>query len=446
MPKCPDCGRRFFFKKFIDGRCPECAKFISERESRTALLDGLNSRIEEASTRCEKLEAAVRKSEKAKEAYKSIQYAVEQFNSWDYRGESLLANSGIDPESFSPIAPSDLMCMQIKELRSRYRKNEREIQKLLEAYKSRYTTKANATLYQLMVLALEAEFQNILHSINYGKLDNAIEMVKNLTSKYYVIASNANQTIAPTMAKFIGQLEYFYIEAVKIEYEYYVKRERAKEEQRAIREQMRQEAEERRILEQQRKHVEAEQQKYEKELARINDVIASAQDDEELTKLREQLAKVQAQLNSVQDKKDEIIRLQNGKAGTIYVISNIGSFGEDVFKVGMTRRLEPMDRVKELGDASVPFPFDVHSFIFSEDAVALESKLHTILNDNRVNKVNLRKEFFRVSLDRIQEIVEECDPSAAFNRTALAEQFRQSQSIDHVTDSPIDEYMEDEDE
>ena len=80
MPKCPDCGRRFFFKKFIDGRCPECAKFVSERENRTAFLEDLNRRIEEASARCEKLESAVRKSEKAKEAYKSIQYAVEQFN------------------------------------------------------------------------------------------------------------------------------------------------------------------------------------------------------------------------------------------------------------------------------------------------------------------------------------------------------------------------------
>lgn len=440
MSKCQDCGRRFFFKKFIDGRCPDCAKFASEQQRRTDLLDDLNRRIEEASTRCEKLEASVRKSEKAKEAFKSIQYATEQFNSWEYRGEKLLANAGIDPDSFSPIAPADLMCMQIKELRSRYRKNEKEIEKLLEAYKSRYTTKANATLYQLMVLALEAEFRNILHGINYGKLDSAIEMVKNLTSKYYVISSNANQTIAPTMAKFIGQLEYYYIEAVKIEYEYYVKREQAKEEQRALREQMRQEAEERRILEQQRKQVEAEQLKYEKELARINEALSSAQDDAEISKLQSQIDKVQSQLDSVQDKKDEIIRLQNGKAGTVYVISNIGSFGDDVFKIGMTRRLEPMDRVKELGDASVPFPFDVHCFIFSEDAVALESKIHSILNDDRVNKVNLRKEFFHVTLDRIQEIVEECDPSAAFNRTALAEQYRQSLSIDHVSDFASEDF------
>lgn len=83
----------------------------------------------------------------------------------------------------------------------------------------------------------------------------------------------------------------------------------------------------------------------------------------------------------------------NGKAGNVYIISNLGSFGEDVFKIGMTRRMNPQDRVDELGSASVPFKFDVHSFIFSDDAVALENKMHTMLNDKRVNKVNMRKEF-----------------------------------------------------
>ena len=94
----------------------------------------------------------------------------------------------------------------------------------------------------------------------------------------------------------------------------------------------------------------------------------------------------------------------------------------------MTRRLNPQDRVNELGDASVPFKFDVHSFIFSDDAVGLENKLHSILNDKRVNKVNLRKEFFYTSLDELENLVTEIEPTAEFNRTMLAEEFRQSQS------------------
>ena len=98
----------------------------------------------------------------------------------------------------------------------------------------------------------------------------------------------------------------------------------------------------------------------------------------------------------------------------------------------MTRRIDPQDRVNELGDASVPFKFDVHSFIFSEDAVDLEKKLHTILNEKRVNKVNLRKEFFRISLDELEKLVMNVDPTAEFNRTMAAEEFRQSQSSDEV--------------
>ena len=106
----------------------------------------------------------------------------------------------------------------------------------------------------------------------------------------------------------------------------------------------------------------------------------------------------------------------------------------------MTRRLNPQERVDELGSASVPFRFDVHSFIFSDDAVALENKLHSILNGKRVNKVNMRKEFFYSSLDELENLVNELDPTAEFNKTMLAEEFRQSQS----TDTPYTTDYEDE--
>ena len=401
--------------------------------------------LEKQKARLEKqIPSLLKKQQAALEQIRSIQHAIERFNDISYDGEKLMLE-GFDPSAYEPISQEDLMCFQIKELRARYRENQRKIQELVESYKGRYSTKALTTIYQLMVLAMEAEMQNILHALRYGKLEKGIGEVKAMTVKYYTIATSGNQTISSTLTKFIGQLEYFYIESVKIEYEYYVKLERAKEEQRAIKEQMRQEAEERKILEQQKKQVEAEQSKYEREIVRINERIRTA-NETEIERLRTQLEKVQAQLHAVEEKKEDILKLQNGKAGTIYIISNIGSFGEDVFKVGMTRRMEPMDRVKELGDASVPFPFDVHSFIFSEDAVSLETELHHALNNKRVNKINLRKEFFRVSLDELQALVERYDPSAAFNRTALAEQFRQSQSITDVPDSVESIEIEDEEE
>lgn len=112
----------------------------------------------------------------------------------------------------------------------------------------------------------------------------------------------------------------------------------------------------------------------------------------------------------------------------------------------MTRRLDPQDRVNELGDASVPFKFDVHSFIFSDDASGLETELHRRLNDRRVNKVNLRKEFFNVSIDELEQLVNEICPTAEFNRTMMAEEFRQSQSTDEIYTSDISDIDNNQDE
>ena len=149
---------------------------------------------------------------------------------------------------------------------------------------------------------------------------------------------------------------------------------------------------------------------------------------------------------SVIVKKNDIINLQNGKAGNVYVISNLGSFGEDVFKIGMTRRLDPQDRVNELGSASVPFKFDVHSFIFSDDAVGLENKLHQILNNKRLNKINMRKEFFKVSIDELEKIVTDIDPAAEFKKTMAAEEYRQSLLRDKPVESVEDSSFDDEDD
>ena len=196
-----------------------------------------------------------------------------------------------------------------------------------------------------------------------------------------------------------------------------------------------------------RKQVENEEKKYQQEIDRVKEQMSAVPaEDPEIEKLRKRLAELEGQLNAVETKKADIINLQNGKAGTVYIISNIGSFGDNVYKVGMTRRLEPQDRVNELGDASVPFPFDVHSFIFSDDAVALETKLHQELNSRRVNKVNLRKEFFNISLDELRALVERIDPTAPFTETALAEQYRQSLSMGDAVAGSIPVDSEDEDE
>ena len=114
------------------------------------------------------------------------------------------------------------------------------------------------------------------------------------------------------------------------------------------------------------------------------------------------------------------------RRGHVYIISNIGSFGENVFKLGMTRRLIPEDRVKELSDASVPFPFDIHGMIFSEDAPTLESKMHQIFHERRVNAVNLKKEFFNVSIDEVQSACEELGVRVDLLAVPEASEYRQT--------------------
>lgn len=496
MPKCTRCGRKGFFLKLTNGLCANCASTVRMEQEQAELqdkLDKLNAQLSDQQALFDKISAEARadgtakartenaeltttklqleewilqsknhldelakkeeksrksaenaeqKVRRSKELIKAIQHASEVFGTEDELPsvDDLLKDADA---LMQPTVTLTLQCLDMKELRKRYRENEKNIQATFEKYKDRYTTKANITIYRLMVIALSAELQNVLNNISFGKLDDALNDIKTITNKYYVIAADGNQSIAPTVKKFIGELDYYFQEAVKIEYEYYVQKERAREEQRAIREQMRQEAEERRELERQRKQIEKEESKYHDQISQLTEQMQSA-DDEKTKLLQARIEELQRQLGAVAEQRDKIVQLQNGKAGNVYVISNIGSFGENVFKIGMTRRLEPMDRVNELGSASVPFPFDVHSMIFSDDAVSLETKLHHILNDQRVNKVNLRKEFFRVSLDDLEKLVGEIAPTAEFKRTVLAEQYRQSLSITHVSENP--EAADDEEE
>lgn len=419
------------------------AMLANTRALLAAAEQSLSTAKEEEEKAQKNTASAIKKIEKFRPLLRAIQNAIDAYDGREFSGDLHIDALADEVEAFiSPTAVLDLQCLGMKDLRKRYRQNEKNIEELLKKYEGRYTTKANATIYKLMVIALQAELQNVLYSIKFGKLEDAINNINAVTGKYFDIATSGNQSIAPTMKKFIGELSYYFQEAVKIEYEYYVQKERAREEQRAIREQMRQEAEERRALEAERKKIEKEESKFQGQIEQIEQQLSSAEPDK-VAQLEARLAELQAQLGAVKEKKDTITNLQNGKAGNVYVISNLGSFGEETFKIGMTRRMEPQERIDELGDASVPFPFDVHSFIFSDDAAALEHKIHEMLNDRRVNKVNLRKEFFHISLDELEALVAELAPTAEFKRTMLAEQYRQSLSIDKVVEI-IDELEDDE--
>lgn len=404
---------------------------ISQESEKIKRVEKLNSEAEKLE---KKLVRETKKLNKIKPLYNSIYYIIEKYKEQDIFKENIenviLKEKFHDDEiEFNPTIKLKLHCMNIKELRKEFNENQRCINEVLKKYEDRYTTKANSTIYKLMVIALKAEQQNILYNLKYGKLEKSIEDVKITTQKYLDIAAEGNKSIFNTLVKFINEIEFLFIRAIEIEYEYYIKKEQQKEEQARLREQMRQEAEERKVLEQQKNQVEKEEEKYKVEISKIEESLSTSQDNEMLQKLRVRLEELKNQLDNVEHKKQDIIKRQNGKAGYVYIISNLGSFGEKTFKIGMTRRLNPQDRVDELGDASVPFVFDVHSFIFSDDAVALEKKLHEVLNDKRTNKINLRKEFFNVSIDELEVLVQEIEPTAEFNKTMVAEQYRQTLSI-----------------
>lgn len=411
---------------------------ISYNNARISNLTEEISSLQEQRDKLEKqISTQTRKLSRTKEIYKSIDYAMNNFFETDVEYSNCRLNK-MDFEELDLISPSVILklhCMDVKDLRKTYKENEKQINSILDKYSARYTTKANKSIYNLMVIALRAELQNILYNLKYEKLDKSIDDIKTVSAKYLKIAGEGNQNIAGTLTKFIGEIEYLFINAVKIEYNYYVKKEQARQEQLAIREQMKQEAEERKALEAEKKKVEKEEAKYQSEIAKLQETINASTSDTEIEKLQAKILELQSQLSDVILKKDEITKLQNGKAGNVYIISNLGSFGDNVFKIGMTRRLDPQDRINELGSASVPFKFDVHSFIFSDDAVSLEKKLHDTLNSRRLNKVNMRKEFFKVSIDELEHLVTDIDPTAEFNRTMLAEEFRQSLSTDEIYDS-----------
>ena len=417
-----------------------------EMADQNTMISRLREEISQLQEKQEKLDKQVttqtKKLKRSKELYKSVDYCISNFLETD-GADRLSPSDSTDYDAYAPSVILKLHSMDVKSLRNAFRENDKAIDRLLSSYAARYTTKANQTIYQLMVIALRAELQNILYDLKYEKLDQAVEKVKIVTRKYLQIAGEGNKSIVGTLTRFIGEIEYLFIDAVKIEYNYYVKKEQARQEQLALKQQMREEAEERKLLEQQRKKIEQEEAKYQSEIEKANEALSNTEDEAQIAALKSRILELQGQLSDVTIKKDEISKLQNGKAGNVYVISNLGSFGENVFKIGMTRRMDPQDRVDELGSASVPFKFDVHSFIFSDDAVSLENKLHTILNDKRVNKVNMRKEFFYSTLDELETLVNELDPTAEFNKTMLAEEFRQSQSTDTPYTSDLSDDSDD---
>jgi multidrug efflux pump subunit AcrA (membrane-fusion protein) len=218
------------------------------------------------------------------------------------------------------------------------------------------------------------------------------------------------------------------VEELLLAYEYAEKVQQERDEQRRIREQMREEEAAQRELEKAKLEAEREAQRDAEALAKAKADYDKAKGSEQ-QRLLERIAELERRVAEDLEKQRAISQAQLTRTGHVYVISNIGSFGEGVFKVGMTRRLVPQDRIDELGDASVPFEFDVHAIIRTSDAPTLETALHKAFADRRVNRINERKEFFRVDLEEIAEAVRKHHGEFELTRVAEAAEYRKSLAI-----------------
>ena len=228
-------------------------------------------------------------------------------------------------------------------------------------------------------------------------------------------------------------IEYEYldlkIKELTLEHEFQTKRQREKEELREIQAQIREEEKVKREFEKAQKDAEKEEKNYQSALDKARKEIAEVTGEKQ-NKLQAQIEKLEQELKKAQEKKERAMSMaQQTKRGHVYIISNIGSFGENVYKIGMTRRLEPTDRVKELGDASVPFKFDIHAMIYSEEAPTLETELHKAFENKKVNMLNYRKEFFNVSLSEIENQIKETGIKAEFTRLPEAVEYRETLAI-----------------
>lgn len=221
------------------------------------------------------------------------------------------------------------------------------------------------------------------------------------------------------------------IDEAHIALEYELKKEDEREQLREQREREREEKKLQQEIERERKKYEKDETHFLKVKKDVQEKIDNSDDQNEVDSLKAELVELQQQLDELKEKKEKLTnRAENPTAGYVYIISNIGSFGPNVFKIGVTRRLDPMERINELGSASVPFKFDVHALIFSDDAFKLETELHKHFAKQRINQVNSRKEYFNITIDEIKQVLEKYRTlTFDFHEVPEAEEFRESKKI-----------------
>jgi len=276
------------------------------------------------------------------------------------------------------------------------------------------------TAIEFVLDAFNGKVDTIMSKVkhdNYGKL------LQSLKDSFRLVNHNGK---AFRNARITNRYNDVILEQLKLAVTVHEIKKQDLQEQREIRDAIREEEKARRDFEKARKEVEKEEKMLEKARKEIEEKLSKAA-AEDREKFEQELEEIKLKLLTAEEKGQRALSMaQQTKRGHVYIISNVGSFGENIFKIGMTRRLEPLDRVKELGDASVPFTFDIHAMIHSEDAPKLEKELHQTFNLDRVNKINYRKEFFSTSISEIKAKIDTLELETHWTMKADALEFRES--------------------
>ena len=441
MKRCVKCGKGGLFFKPVDGLyCITCAsKRLNELQAEKMGLEkmmtpemqedqNLERLIEEKKAELEKTKVELKKTkDSVLESSRELRKKQE---------ELLVVDSMLEFESFSLYKPkyacanSDQYKTRLDQLRENQKRRIKA--KMAVELGTAWTINGSARegkafmadMSKLMLRSFNNECDAAIADVKFSNFDRC----ENRIEKTFEIINKLGKSVNVSISADYKKLK---IDELILVHEYQLKKQEEKERLRELKEQQREEAKLLKEIEAARKETEKEKKHYVSALAKLREQLKSAKTDEEKQAILERINEMEQNIESADARLADIdYRQNNQRAGYVYIISNIGSFGEGIYKIGMTRRLDPYERVYELGDASVPFQFDTHAMIFSEDAPKLEAILHKEFADKRVNMVNTRREYFRVSLDEIKAVVHKNhDKTVEFIENPDAQQYRESKKM-----------------
>lgn len=275
---------------------------------------------------------------------------------------------------------------------------------------------------KLLLRAFNGETEAAIARVKWNNVTKMEERIKKAFEAINDLGSSMQMSITPAYLQAC-------LDELHLEYESELKKNQELEEQRAVREKLREEEKAQKEFEKAQREAEQDESRYQKALDKARAELGSAS-AQELSQLNEKIELLEKRVQEAEAVKQRAISMaQQTRCGYLYVISNMGSLGEEVLKIGMTRRLDPLDRVRELGDASVPFGYDVHAMVYCEDAPALEAEIHSHFASRRVNRINLKREFFRVPLAEVEQFLRRKGLKVELISQAEAREYRETLAL-----------------